>query len=63
MTPGEPLCTVLQLPGGFISLGSMLCTSRAACDPALELICSVALDDCASFCPALRIPGILCSSY
>lgn len=40
MTPGEPLCTVLQLPGGFISLGSMLCTSRAASDPALELICS-----------------------
>lgn len=40
MTPGEPLSTVLQLPGSFISLGSMLCTSRAASAPALELICS-----------------------
>lgn len=53
MIPGEPLCADLQLPGGFISLDSMLCTSRVASDPALELICSVALDGYASFCLVL----------
>lgn len=59
MSPGEPLCTVAQLPGGFISLDSVLCTSRVACAPGLELICSVVLNDFTSSCPGLQIPGIL----